>query len=82
MFDTGYANYSSGRKMGVTFRFHLSRSAPYQIAGPGGKTGGEGRNRTVSSPTTSLNILIYKGILKPILQGFKRFLTLHATYRP
>jgi len=43
--NTVYAHDSSGKKMGVTFRFHLSRSAPYQIAGLGGKTGGEGRNR-------------------------------------
>jgi hypothetical protein len=43
--------------------------------------GGEGRNRTMSSPTTSLNILIYNGILTLILQGFKRFLTLSANDR-
>jgi hypothetical protein len=42
---------------------------------------GEGRNRTRSTPTASLNILIYKVILTLILQGFKRFLTLSATYR-
>jgi hypothetical protein len=42
--------------------------------------GGAGRNRTMSSPAASLNILIYKGILALILMGFKRFLTLHATY--
>ena len=35
----------------------------------------------MSSPTASLNILIYKGILTLILQGFKRFLTLSANYR-
>ena len=27
----------------------------------------------MSSPTASLNILIYKGILTLVLQGFKRF---------
>jgi len=43
--------------------------------------GGDGRNRTLSSPTVSLNILIYKGILTLILQDFKGFLTLSATYR-
>jgi len=43
-------------------------------------SGGEDRNRTRSSPTTSLNTLIYKGILTLILKGFKRFLTLHADY--
>jgi hypothetical protein len=42
---------------------------------------GEGRNRTESSPTASLNTLIYKAILTLILKGFKRFLALHATYR-
>ena len=42
---------------------------------------GEGRNRTRSSPTVSLNTLIYKAILTPILQGFKRFLALSATCR-
>ena len=46
-----------------------------------GATGGEGRNRTRSSPTASLNILIYKGILTLILWGFKRFLSLSAHYR-
>jgi hypothetical protein len=45
------------------------------------RLGGGGRNRTRSSPTTSLNILIYKEILTLILKGFKRFLALHATYR-
>ncbi|MGA3265527.1 MAG: hypothetical protein ABSE16_01740 [Verrucomicrobiota bacterium] len=37
---------------------------------------GEGRNRTMSSPTTSLNTLIFKGILMLILQGFKRIFSL------
>jgi hypothetical protein len=45
------------------------------------KAGGEDRNRTKSSPTASLNILIYKGILALIFQGLKRFLTLSAHYR-
>ena len=35
----------------------------------------------MSSPTTSLNILVYKGILTLILKGFKSFLTLSAHYR-
>ena len=30
---------------------------------------GEGRNRTKTSPTTSLNILIYEAILMPCLKG-------------
>jgi hypothetical protein len=37
------------------------------------KLGGEGRNRTMSSPPASLNTLIFKGILTPVLKGFKRF---------
>jgi hypothetical protein len=36
----------------------------------------------MSSSAASLNTLIYKGILTLILLGFKRFLPLHATYRP
>jgi hypothetical protein len=43
--------------------------------------GGGGRNRTESSPTASLNTLIYKGILAAVLQGFKHFMRLSATYR-
>jgi hypothetical protein len=43
---------------------------------------GEGRNRTMSLTATSLNTLIYKAILTLILKGLKRFLALHATYRP
>ena len=35
----------------------------------------------MSSQTTSLNILIFKGILVLILQGFKHLLPLHTTYR-
>jgi hypothetical protein len=35
----------------------------------------------MSSPTTNLNILIYKGILRLVLQEFKRFLKLPAYYR-
>jgi hypothetical protein len=34
----------------------------------------------MSSPTASLNTLIYKGILTLILQGFKHFLTLPSNY--
>src|ERR1039458_5544354 len=51
--------------------------------------GGEGRNRTGSSPNASLNTLICKGILTLVLQGFKHILTLsdltrrlHATHPP
>jgi hypothetical protein len=42
--------------------------------------GGEARNRTRSSPTTSLNTLIFKGILRPVLQDFKLLLPLHDTH--
>jgi hypothetical protein len=35
----------------------------------------------MSLPAASLNTLIYKDILTIILQGFRRFLALHATYR-
>jgi len=35
----------------------------------------------MSSLTASLNTLIFKGILTLVLQGFKRFLTLSATYQ-
>lgn len=35
----------------------------------------------MSSPITSLNILIFKAILMLILHGFKRFLRLPANYR-
>jgi hypothetical protein len=35
----------------------------------------------MSYPAASLNTLIYKWILTLILQGFKRFLPLHATHR-
>jgi len=35
----------------------------------------------MSLPAASLNTLIYKGILTLILQGYKRFLALQATYR-
>jgi hypothetical protein len=34
----------------------------------------------MSSPAASLSILIYKAILTLILQGFMRFLALHAAY--
>ena len=55
-------------------------AAPWQRC-TNGATGGEGRNRTGSSPTASLNTLIYKGILTLILQGFKHFLTLSGLTR-
>jgi hypothetical protein len=55
---------------GGAFPFCLAVSHPLR---------GEGRNRTRSSPTASLNTLIYS--LTLLLQGFKPFLELHATYR-
>jgi hypothetical protein len=56
--------------------WNLQRVAKVQLG-----VGAEGRNRTEPSPTTSLNTLIYKGILTLIVKGFKPFLALHATYR-
>jgi hypothetical protein len=34
----------------------------------------------MSSPTTSLNTLIFKGILTLLFQGFKRYLSLSTAY--
>ena len=85
----GYAQFLRSSKYGVRFGVRCGPRDSNLLAAQAVRNGGEGRNRTMSSPTVSLNTLIYKAILTPVLQGFKTFLTLsgltrhtHGTYPP
>ena len=63
------------------FRWHShvekSQTAQFQLH----QFGGEGRNRTKSSPTISPNILMFNAIFTLILLGFQAFSSLHGTHR-
>ncbi len=77
----GYDWFFRSSKSGVRFDVRYEHLVPIVLAAESVKTGGEGRNRTRSSPAASLNTLIYRGILTLILLGFKQFSVLHATRR-
>jgi hypothetical protein len=76
-----YAEFWRSSLLSVRFGVRCGRPCSKTIAAQAVWHGGEGRNRTMSSPAASLNTLIHKGILTLIPKGFKRFLALHATYR-
>src|ERR1039457_5512632 len=71
---------NSGMRLGVRWAFLAHPDRRIFMDSSGIPNGGEGRNRTESSPTASLNTLICEAILTLLLQGFKQFLKLSANY--